>query len=59
MRVGTPQLFGKDLPVLKNFYMAGQWVEPGGGLPTVAMSGRNVIELVCKRENKPFATMVP
>ena len=59
MRVGTPQLFGKDLPVLKSFYMEGQWVEPGGGLPTVAMSGRNVIQIICKQEKKPFVATVP
>ncbi len=32
----------KTLPGLKNFYMAGQWVEPGGSVPTATMSGRNV-----------------
>jgi phytoene dehydrogenase-like protein len=30
----------KTLPGLKNFYMIGQWVEPGGGLPPAIMSGR-------------------
>ena len=30
----------KTLPGLDNFYMAGQWVNPGGGMPTAAMSGR-------------------
>ena len=46
----------KTLPGLKNFYMAGQWVEPGGGLPTVAMSGRNVIQIICKQDRKQFTT---
>ena len=59
MRVGTPQLFGKTLPGLDGFYMAGQWVEPGGGLPTVAMSGRNVIHIICKRDKKPFVAKIP
>lgn len=45
----------KTLPGLENFYMAGQWVEPGGGIPAVAMSGRNVIQIVCKQEKKGFA----
>lgn len=49
----------KTLPGLKNFYMAGQWVEPGGGVPTAAMSGRNVIQIICKRDQKPFMTTVP
>jgi phytoene dehydrogenase-like protein len=44
----------KTLPKLKNFYMAGQWVEPGGGVPAAAMSGRNVIQLICKEDKKKF-----
>jgi len=38
----------KSLPRLKNFYMVGQWVEPGGGLPAVALSGRNLAQVICK-----------
>jgi len=49
----------KILPGLENFYMAGQWVEIGGGLPAVAMSGRNVIQIICKRDKKKFITNVP
>ena len=49
----------KTLPGLDNFYMAGQWVEPGGGLPTAAMSGRNVTQIICKKDKKPFVTMTP
>ena len=32
----------KVVPGLKHFYMAGQWVEPGGGVPAVFFSGRNL-----------------
>jgi phytoene dehydrogenase-like protein len=42
----------KTLPGLDNFYMAGQWVEPGGGLPTAAMSGRNVTQIICNKDKK-------
>jgi phytoene dehydrogenase-like protein len=49
----------KTLPGLDNFYMAGQWVEPGGGLPTSIMSGRNVIQILCKRDKKAFITTIP
>jgi phytoene dehydrogenase-like protein len=49
----------KTLPGLKNFYMAGQWVEPGGSLPTALMSGRNVIQILCKNNNKEFVTTKP
>ena len=37
----------KTLPGLRNFYMAGQWTEPGGMVPVVAMSGRNAIQMLC------------
>jgi phytoene dehydrogenase-like protein len=46
----------KTLPGLENFYMAGQWVEPGGGLPAAAFSGRNVVQIICKKEKKKFTT---
>jgi len=46
----------KTLPGLENFYMTGQWVEPGGGLPTGAMSGRNLIKALCKKDGRPFVT---
>jgi phytoene dehydrogenase-like protein len=49
----------KTLPGLEHFYMAGHWVEPGGGVPMAAMSGRNVIQLICKRDKKPFVTRLP
>jgi phytoene dehydrogenase-like protein len=49
----------KTLPGLDNFYMIGQWVEPGGGVPTAAMSGRNVTQIICKRDKRPFVTTVP
>ena len=48
------KLIKKTLPGLKNFYMAGQWVEPGGGVPTAAMSGRNVVQIICKEEKRRF-----
>jgi phytoene dehydrogenase-like protein len=44
----------KTLPGLDNFYMAGHWVEPGGGVPPAAMSGRNVIQIICKKEKRKF-----
>jgi phytoene dehydrogenase-like protein len=53
------QRMSKTLPGLDGFYMIGQWVEPGGGLPTAAMSARNVMQIICKRDKKPFVTSVP
>ena len=49
----------KTLPGLENFYMAGQWVEPGGGMPTAALSGRNAIQIICKKDRKTFVTTKP
>jgi phytoene dehydrogenase-like protein len=49
----------KELPGLKNFYMVGQWVEPGGGTPAVAASGRNAIQIICKRDRKKFIATKP
>jgi phytoene dehydrogenase-like protein len=49
----------KTLPSLKNFYRCGQWVEPGGGLPTAAGSGRGLIRLLCKQDRKKFCTSLP
>ncbi len=46
----------KRVPGLDNFYMAGQWVEPGGSVPIVAMSGRNVIQLLCAADGREFVT---
>ena len=47
------------LPGLDNFFMAGHWVEPGGGVPLAALSGRNVTQFLCKKDKKTFVTTVP
>jgi phytoene dehydrogenase-like protein len=44
----------KQLPGLDGFYMAGQWLEPGGGVPMAVMSGRHVIEILCRDQRRPF-----
>jgi phytoene dehydrogenase-like protein len=54
--VMTGQGLRKTLPGLENFYMAGQWVEPGGGLPSGVMSGRNLIKTLCKQDQRHFVT---
>ncbi len=43
------------LPGLKNFYMAGQWLIPGGGLPPSAQSGKWAVQLICRQRKQPFA----
>lgn len=42
------------LPRLQNFYMAGQWLSGGGGLPPSAQTGKWAIQLICKKEKQKF-----
>jgi len=46
--------FKKELPGLENFFMIGQWVEPGGGIPNVFKSGRDLTQIICKKDRKKF-----
>jgi phytoene dehydrogenase-like protein len=42
------------LPKLENFYMAGQWLFPGGGLPPSAQSGKWVVQMICRKRKQKF-----
>jgi phytoene dehydrogenase-like protein len=59
----TPRILGRriryTLPGLKNFFMAGHWVIPGGGLPSAALSGREVAQMICAESGKTFAASEP
>lgn len=46
------------LPGLANFYMVGQWVQPGGGLPTGVMTGRTTLQKICKEDKVKFTTTI-
>jgi phytoene dehydrogenase-like protein len=46
----------KTLPGLSNFWMAGQWVTPGGGVPGAVISGRQVVKFICDAEGREFTT---
>jgi len=55
----TDSFFGhmkKTLPGLSGLYLAGQWVEPGGGVPTAINSGRQVVQLLCADAGRPFVS---
>jgi phytoene desaturase len=56
MSIETQERVDKTLPGLENFYMVGQWVEPGGGVPTAITSGRNLIQILCHQEKRAFKT---
>ncbi len=47
------------LPGLENFYMIGQWVQPGGGLPTSALHGRRIARTICRKDGRKFTTTQP
>jgi phytoene dehydrogenase-like protein len=55
MILGVP----KTLPGLEDFYMAGHWVEPGGTVSLAAASGKNVIQLICAEDGRPFTASIP
>jgi phytoene dehydrogenase-like protein len=42
------------IPGLRDFYLAGQWTQPGGGLPVAIKSARTVAQLICHKFHKPF-----
>ncbi len=48
------ELIPRTLPGLDNFYMAGHWVLPGGGVPGSIYTGRNVLQILCRRQGKKF-----
>jgi phytoene dehydrogenase-like protein len=47
------------LPGLENLYLVGQWAEALPGISTVAISGRNAIRAICRRDGRRFVTSVP
>lgn len=55
----TPGSFMKKIPRtlagLENFFMIGQWVNPGGGLPPGGMDGRSLAKLLCRKEGRRFS----
>ncbi len=55
----TPQtghrMLPTTLPGLGKFHMVGQWIMPGGGLPSGPLTARPVIESICHDDHVPFA----
>lgn len=46
----------KTLHGLGHLILAGQWVEPGGGVPPSIMSGRQAVQILCHEAGRTFAT---
>jgi len=42
------------LPGLRRFLMAGQWILPGGGLPSGMLTARPAIQAICRADGVPF-----
>jgi phytoene dehydrogenase-like protein len=46
----------QKLKGLEGFYLAGQWLFPGGGIPPSVHSGKWAIQLICRDEKKKFVS---
>ncbi len=57
----TAELFVKklprQLPGLGSFYMTGQWVLPGGGVPMCMAGARRLVKQICKDDGFKFKVM--
>ena len=49
----------KTLPGLENFFMTGQWVQPGGGLSGGLMTGSHIMQILCKGDKRKFCAVAP
>ncbi|QKT03004.1 NAD(P)/FAD-dependent oxidoreductase [Ectothiorhodospiraceae bacterium 2226] len=45
----------RTLPGLRRFLMVGQWVMPGGGLPSGLMTARSAVRWICRQDRVPFS----
>jgi phytoene dehydrogenase-like protein len=52
----TKQKPVRSLPGLAGLYMAGQWTAPFTGTVTAALTGRQLIQMLCKKEGRGFKT---
>lgn len=39
---------------IRNLYLAGQWLQPPGGLPNAHLTGKFAIQRLCRQEHIPF-----
>lgn len=46
--------FPNTLPGLNRFFLIGQWIMPGGGLPSGPMTARPAVKAICKQDHIPF-----
>ncbi len=48
------QMLRNTLPLLRQFVMAGQWILPGGGLPSGLFTARAAVRTLCRHDRVPF-----
>lgn len=48
------KLLPNTLPGLSHFMMVGQWIMPGGGLPSGPMTARPAVKAICHHDHVPF-----
>lgn len=46
--------FRNTLPGLRQFMMVGQWVMPGGGLPSGPLTAKPAVKAICRHDHVPF-----
>jgi len=44
----------RTLPGLKGFYHVGQWADATVGVSSAAVSGRNMVKVLCRNEGRKF-----
>jgi phytoene dehydrogenase-like protein len=49
----------KTLPGLENFYLVGQWIVPGGGVPNALKTARDAVQIICRKDRQKFVTTKP
>ncbi len=53
------QQLPNTLPGLRQFLMVGQWIMPGGGLPSGLLTARSAIQAICRHDRKHFVSREP
>jgi phytoene dehydrogenase-like protein len=53
------RMLPNSLPGLKQFMMVGQWIMPGGGLPSGPMTARPTIKSICRHDRVRFSVDDP
>jgi phytoene dehydrogenase-like protein len=53
------RIIKKTLPGLKNLWLSGMWIMSPGGVPTAAKVSRDILQLICRADNKKFKTTLP